>query len=477
MDRKKIIALLVLAVFIISALPLAIASNGNGNGNGQGSDDSIEEAEDEDVNETEDLDETEIEVETETGAGITAKLRINATNVDACVNIIKEKRPNLNEQKIRTACEYSFRLRTAVGANATKWFNQGRVQRFIAQKGDVAEKFLAKIEEKHQKVIQKLDRARLKNCLEDTNECQEKLKEWNVKTDKVKNIVRQRVIAQNKLLEAQNKFLQAKNKYMEMKNNQLRARNEFLGLKAQLAQCLAEGGNCSALENQTFEKAQEDLLALADRLIQHMEKVKSRVESAENLNETEAQEMIDSIDEMIAKLEEAKDMIEAATNQDELKEGIQIIREVWADIKVEIFQYAEEVIHSRVGEIFVRSELLEKKLEDVVERLQAKGVDTTDIEDKLDEFSAKIDEARTKMTEANKLFAEAKELRGSGDKEGAKEKLEEAKALTREAHQALKDAHKILMELVRMINQSGAIFDPDEVNEEEEVELVEEEDE
>jgi len=436
MDVKKMFAFLVLAVFLISALPLALAENGNGNGR-HGDDNGSTE----DVEDLEDVQEVENETTTDDNEG-----------------------PEGNA---------AGGMRVAVAGNGG--LKARIVEKFMEKHPDIVERFLAQINATNKSnIIRNLDRARLKECLNDTEDCKEKIKDWKVKTEKIKDMISKRVIAQDKLRDAHDKFLKAKNKYSEMKNNQLRARDEFLDLKDLLAKCKASRENCTELENQTFEKAQEDLSALAERLIQYLEKVKSRVESAENLNETQAHDMIVNTNELITRLEEAKGKVESATTQDELKEAANLIRNIWNDIKYKAFLYAEEVIHSRVGEIFARSEILEKKLEVVVEKLKENRTNTTGLEDKLDEFSAMIDEARTKMTEANKLFQEAKDLRSSGDNSGAKDKLEEAKTLTREAHQALKDAHKILMDLVHMINENGEDFDPDEVDEEEEVEVVEE---
>jgi predicted nucleic acid-binding Zn-ribbon protein len=131
-------------------------------------------------------------------------------------------------------------------------------------------------------------------------------------------------------------------------------------------------------------------------------------------------------------------------------------------------------VHSRVGEIFTRSELLEKKLDMVVAKLENKSINVTGLQDLLDDFSAKIDDARTKMTDADKLFAQAKDLRAQNKTTEAKQKLEQAKNLTTQAHQDLKDAHKILMDLVHKINQKGESFNPDEIDEDEDVEIVEE---
>ena len=437
---KKELVFLVLAIFLISAVSFAIAENESHRNNNS------EERED----------------------------KNDSSNENDTLTAIRERereRENENESENENA-EGGMRAAVA-GFGGLKSFI---VQRFMENHPVIVQKFLEQLNNTNKsEILKHLDRARLEKCLNNTEECKERIKEWTLNKVKVKDIIRVREIAKDKLLEANNKFLRAKNKYLEMKNIRLRVRDEFLGLKDQLKDCRKSNEDCSALENQTFEKAQEDLITIADRLIQYLEKVKSKVESAENLNSTEAQEAIAKIDNLTAKLEDAKDELEAATEQDDLKEGAQMIREVWKDMKYSAFRYAERVIYSEVGQIFSRSELLEKKLEIVIGRLNDNGVNTTEMEELLDDFSAKIDDAREKMKDANDLFSEAKDLRAENKTEEAKEKLEEAKNLTREAHQDLKDAHKILMDLVRMINQKGESFDPDEINEEDEVEVVEEE--
>ena len=323
-------------------------------------------------------------------------------------------------------------------------------------------------------VLQKLDRARLQDCLEDVDECKERLENMVVKKVKVKNLLRVREIAANKIQAANQAFQKAKEQYNKAKQFQEQAMNEFLGLRAQLQLCQDSGEDCLELEGELLEKAKDNLIGIADRLIQHLEKIKSKVESDENMDSDEAQEAIDKLNDLILELEDAKDDVEAATNKEELDEAAQEIRDIWSQIQYTGFRYAERVIWGQVKGIFVRSEMLEKKLETVLDRLESKGVDTSELEDLLDQFSDYIEDARSKMGDADDKFGEAKELRAQGDKDGAKQALEEAKSLTREAHQALKNAHRVLMQIVRSINQNGESFDPDEIDEDEDVDVVEE---
>jgi DNA repair exonuclease SbcCD ATPase subunit len=489
--KLKGFAFLVLAVFLVGATALVMAKNSEARFDSAGddsdehqvivernatTDDDETHVNETHVNETDDeSDDNETHVNgTDDESDDCNETHVNGTDDCNETHVNETKHNETEDNEIDDDNNSRGGMPWAVAGK--NMMRQEIVQRFVEKHPDIVQKFLDRLSANDSDKIGKLDRERLKECLNNTDDCQEKLKDMKVVKEKVKDRLRQREIADDDLLEAENKFLKAKDKYLEAKNWQLKAEDEFKGLKLKLAECKLNNTNCTELENKTFEKAQEDLLAIADRLIQHLEKVKSRVESAENLNATEAQDAIDKIDSLIADLEDAKGKVEAADTQAELKAATELIRDAWKEIQSSVFQYAEEVIYSRVGEVFARSELLETRLEAVVEKLKAKGINITQIEGELDNFSAKIEDARTKMTQANKLFAEANDLRAGNKTAEAKETLEEAKNLTQEAHQDLKDAHSILQDLVHMINQKGESFDPDEIDEDEEVELVEEDD-
>jgi uncharacterized protein YukE len=355
---------------------------------------------------------------------------------------------------------------------------QAIVNRFMENHPVITQKFLEEFNNTDKShVFENLDRARFEKCLNNTEACKEKIKNWTVKEFKVKDFLKKRNVDEKKLIKARDEFLKAQNKYLEAKNHQLKARDEFLGLKLRLAECKNTSKNCSGLENQTFTKAQEDLNQIADKLINYLDKVKSKVEEANNLNQTEADQATQTIDSMISKLNDAKDAVDAADTKAELQAAGKQILDVWKDMDFKALFYAEKVVNAGVGEIFSRSELLEKRLDVVIQKLENKSINVTGLQDLLDNFSAKIDDARTKMADANKLFAQAKDLREKNDTAGAKDKLEQAKNLTLEAHQDLKDAHTILMDLVHQINQKGESFNPDEIKEDDTVEVVQDQNE
>ncbi|MBU1199316.1 MAG: hypothetical protein KKF46_04285 [Nanoarchaeota archaeon] len=463
---KKILSVLVLVMFLLSALSFAIAEDDNT-----------------------DAEDVEVEFELDNAPIVAGplvtniKAKVKAKTAAKCFEELTEEYPSAVPAKIRAACALAFRATNKpmvvqqVKENAPEDAGPRAVALRIAHRlSDIqsnrADNIMNSLPSKAE-VLQKLDRARLKECLEEDEEaCKERLMNMVKKTVKVKDLLRVREIAEDKLQKAKQAFEKAKENYDKAKQFQNRVRNEFNGLKGELQECRDSGEDCSDLESQILEKAKENLLGIADRLIQHLEKIKSRLESEDNVEAVEASEAIAEIDALIAELEDAKVDVEAATNKEELDVAAKTIRDIWNDIKGKAAHHAERVIWGSVKGIFKKSELLEDRLDKVLERLEEKGIDTSDLEDLLDQFSGYIDDARSKMAEADDLFAEAKDLRSQDDTEGAKEALEQAKALTREAHQSLKDAHRVLMQIVKEINQNGESFDPEEIDDEEEVEVV-----
>jgi len=427
MDKKTLAGLAFLAILMI-AVPLVIAQGPGPNAN------VIRENGIVNINNDRENDDN--------GEGY--KLNLRAENVDDCIQVLKEDHPDAEDARMRNAC-------------------------IVALKTEAVKEIKAKFEENHPVLA---------------NRIMEKRNEQNriTKNVMVKEFIKKREIVREKLQQAEQRFQKAKEAYQNNKEKHERVRNEFLGLKQMYNQCKlgnltnSTDMNCTEYEAELLEKAKEDLLTLADRLIDHLEKVKSRIEGAENINQTEADEAIAKIDDFISQLEDAKDLVEAADTKAELTEASAAIRAIWKNMDLDVFRFAERVINSRVGEIYARSRALESNLNRVLARLEAKGINTTEMKDLTDSFREHLDNAKAYMDSANEKFAKAKEIRTgnlTNSTEEAKAKLEEGKQLTRDAHNELKEAHNDLMQLVKMINQKGENFDPDEINDDDIIEVSE----
>ncbi|MFH0870369.1 MAG: hypothetical protein V1866_04925 [archaeon] len=330
-------------------------------------------------------------------------------------------------------------------------------------------------QEIRQEVKQRIEEKR-----EDIKDLKDQLKE-KIRKVIVKDFVKKREIAKEKIEKFNDDFLKAKNAYMKDKEDHKKVRDEFIDLKGEYRQCSGNKTNstkvnCTGLEAKLLEKGKEDLIKLTDRIIDHLNKIKSRVSGADNMNESEANEIVADIDALIAELRSEQDLVNAAKDKDGLKAAADKIRETWKKIDYKAFSYAERVVHTEVGQIYSRSILLEKKLQDVIDRLEANGTNVTAFQAQLDNFTSYVNSAKLKMDDANDMFEEAKALRAgnsTNSTEAAKQKLEEAKNLTRSAHEDLKQAHVVLMQLVKQLNQKGESFNPDKIEDNEMIEISE----
>mgnify|MGYP001618373601 CR=1 FL=1 len=91
-----------------------------------------------------------------------------------------------------------------------------------------------------------------------------------------------------------------------------RLRNLTLA-KDELKRCSGENqtGECTVIRAAALARAKEAALHAADRLLNHLNKLKNRIESSENMDESEASGMAVRIDNLIAEVEKIKGKIDA----------------------------------------------------------------------------------------------------------------------------------------------------------------------
>ncbi|MBW2991207.1 hypothetical protein KY348_05900, partial [Candidatus Woesearchaeota archaeon] len=200
---KQLWTILVLLMFLFSAVPLAIAE--------------------EDTDDTEEDDLVEVELEVEEGDAlrpVRKKIKVRARTTRECIDELQEEYPDVPEIRIKAACALAFQRinRVRIASNAEEGSEdkprpvlisaQG-LKRLTAAQAQRARNILESMPDK-EGLLENLDRARLKECLEDTEECKKKVKKWVHKKVKVKDLLRARNIAYAKLQKAKAAFEKAK---------------------------------------------------------------------------------------------------------------------------------------------------------------------------------------------------------------------------------------------------------------------------
>lgn len=320
---------------------------------------------------------------------------------------------------------------------------------------------LSRCEEKYEKriaLVEKLggkDLERLDRILENKAKHEadfEKLKNSSeFRQYKAEHAYKARDIVKEKLENARDKFVNAKEKYGEAKEKYHDARLNFNETKEKLAECRgANTTECSQLREKIITQAKEQLLKTADLMIEHLNKLISKIESSEDLTDEEANQSIEKLNAQISEIEAIKAKIEAAQTKEEIAAAAKELRSKLADLKKTSDVHAGSVVNARIGGIIVKSKQLETKLNSILERMAEKGKNTSAAEPLIAEFNAKLNEAITHYNLSVEKFKEAKATTPPNT-----DLIREAQSHLKEAHKSLQDAQKILKDIVKAIKQTG----------------------
>ncbi len=297
------------------------------------------------------------------------------------------------------------------------------------------------------------DNANEDNDASVTAEPKPKLKKLKV----IREIKKERIQQLRKdLKDAKTEFLKAKKYYGDNKE-------EFLRVKEKLRNCKNNSSateDCQKLNEEAMVQGKAFLNHAADLAIEHLNKIKARVQSSENIDDAEEQEIVADIDKAIAELEEAKIKVDAATTKEELKAASQTINQLWKKIKWNAAAHAARVINARLGEIIQKAEHIDDKLSCAVGKMEEQNASTDDVNELIAQFDEKISSAKTKYETAQQKLKDIRDLKvGTEPSEERAEQiralLEEAKQQYKGAHKDLRDAYAILKEIIKEMRQSG----------------------
>ncbi|RMF05059.1 hypothetical protein D6764_05645, partial [Candidatus Woesearchaeota archaeon] len=259
------------------------------------------------------------------------------------------------------------------------------------------------------------------------------------------------------------RFKTAVREYQKISAKYGEDRKKFNDIKKKVREVCKEDPEseaCKEAQEEALNKAKEFLSNAIDVQIVYLEKLKSRIEASELLSEEEVQEILSEIDNLINTLEQLKEKVAEAENKDDIKAIAEELKDIAKKVKYRAQVHAGRIINEKVGEIVVRSEQLEKRLDCVLAQMEGQGIDTAAIDLMVDDFSNKVQSARDNWETAKKYFKEAQNLKEASDPnyEQVRQLVNLGKARVKEAHDDLKEAHKLLKEILKAIrNEGGSI--------------------
>lgn len=253
------------------------------------------------------------------------------------------------------------------------------------------------------------------------------------------------------LKEAKQNYGQAVKNLVQAREKSKEAHQAFLEAKQNLKTCTE---NCEELEAKTLQNAKDFLIRTADSMINHLEKVKTTLQSSEDLTDEEVYEMITKIDAQIKELEDAKAKVEAATTKAELKEATKTINDAWKRIREHARWYVGKLALAKHGGIIVKLKHLELRLQKVLEKMEENGKDTSTIQPLIDEFNTNIEEARKNFELATAKFKGFRDLPEPKGEAGSK-LIQEAQDYMKQSREQLAEAFRVLKEITKTVKDSN----------------------
>jgi len=282
-----------------------------------------------------------------------------------------------------------------------------------------------------------LDRARIKRISElDKKSLINELQKIEIETTDSKLQFKKRILVEQKIIKEEERFQIAEQNLLKLKKE--------LDTEIALLKLAQEKNDEKAVK----EHSKNYLLRAADAIINHLEKIKSRVQQSQNIGEEEALGLVRDINLKIRDLEDIKSNAEDAEAKEEIRWAAKTINAAWKRIRIKSEFYVSILVNRKIQETIERSEQLEKKMESILTELEEKDNDIKNLEEQLTKFSVRIDEARIKFRLSQEKFREAQ---FTGIKKDLEMLIIEAKSLSKEARALLKDSHNIIKEIIKEI--------------------------
>ena len=312
------------------------------------------------------------------------------------------------------------------------------------------------------KRLSDMDAERLKRHIEAREKIDEKIEELKKHKDlskfKEERKFKARTLAESKKADAKARFEEAKRHFEEVKASIKDAKEDLM----------------DASDEEKAKKANNYLGHVLDAIEKHLNKVLAKVEENEYLTEAQVSELTSAINERLEKVSGLRSGLESATTRDEIKALAKDVRELLKDVKDHTKVASGKAFSHRMGGVIVQSEHLQAKLEKVLERMTENGLDTSSAESLISEFGSLIDSAKVRFEAAIAKFKEAESLTG----DDRAEVIKQAQSSMREAQADLKEARAKLKEITRSVKAQGdeaedALEEETEDDDDEEEEEVE----
>ncbi|MBI3037219.1 hypothetical protein HYY73_05740 [Candidatus Woesearchaeota archaeon] len=372
--------------------------------------------------------------------------------------LAKEKRETLKElaqEKRVLVQEKTLEIREAVKDKVGERVGEKKenVREAAQERGEASkervqekrETLRAKVAAANSGKVKALDRARLKE-IADLNPEQAEERLAKLKVVKADENFKVRPIAEAAKEARKQAFERLKEDEKTLKEGYKERLDSLKEVKERLRNCGNEtqSDDCAKARTDAVERAKGAALKAVDRLVTHLQKLKEKLQSSENIPEAEAAERVAKIDSLLSEVDAIRQKISAATTKEEINAAVKELKDAVKKVKRASEAHSQGLLRAEINGVIHRADVAEKKLDCALDSLEASGTDTSAVDAKLAEFSSKMGSARKKLTTAKELLSSEDDA-----------KIAEGKNMIREARDLVQEAHRLLEEIRKDIRDLG----------------------
>lgn len=241
----------------------------------------------------------------------------------------------------------------------------------------------------------------------------------------------------NKAKEIGEKYKEAWKKYQIERQKYVQAHQKYRDLRNQI----------------TFNHAKKFLVNGCSFAERWLERFRLYIENS-RIEDEKKLELLSEVDEYIDTIKEKKAEINESESPEELREAAKELREAWVEIRHNLGVMVGQVAALKLELIIEKAERVEVRLEEKVQQLEAYGINTSELEAILEEYSEHLENAEESVEIALELYEEGRYIEANN----------ELKKATIEIKEAFKDI-KIFVKIIREKVSQGRIFFGNETGE------------
>ena len=381
---------------------------------------------------------------------------VDTSNLDKCVKAVKKKFPNLLDMLAKEQCINAKKTKQFKGKLGELGVNKEDRSVLVKvpakyykkvgslEKADV--KRLATLKPTKIKEIVSLSRSEIKSLVKDKRslEAVDVRSISKEKQDFKKKALMVRKVSQAKLVANAKSIKESNELYVGAKNKLKTVKVDFASAKKKYKACVGDSSEeCIKIKKNLAVNSKEYLNNLADMIIENVKKVRFKVQSSEKLTDEQVEDILERGAVLIGNVENIKEKIDGInedTSKESIREVANVVKAEFKDVKKFVKKVKSLMQERIVAKVLVKFDALESRLERVLERMEEEGMETTKIDELLDQFSENIFDARSNYKEGLKAQ--------DNDDDDAMKYF----AISKEA---FKDAKTTLKEIVKFVKGEG----------------------